>query len=254
VSTQADVLLRLRGELDAAGLTGTRIAASDESLTDQALATWRGLNASARAVIDQVNVHGYQGTSGNRSGLYDEVVVGGGKALRMSEHGDGDASGATVATNAMLDFGALHPTSWVYWQALDGGGWGLLDSDVGNGVISGVNPKWYVLAQLTRHVRPGDVLLAGGDPSGNTIATWNATASTLTLVTWNPGASGVDVVYDLTAFGAAAGPAQGWVTAASAGGPKYAPTKAVPVTGGGQLAVTVPAGSLATYVVAGVTA
>lgn len=248
------MLLRLRGELDAAGLNGTRIAASDESLTDQALSTWDGLNASARAVIDQVNVHGYQGTSGNRQGLYQAAVVQGGKALRMSEHGDGDASGATVATNAMLDFGALHPTSWVYWQALDGGGWGLLDSDVGNGNIAGVNPKWYVLAQLSRHVRPGDVVLSSGDPNGNTVVTWNATAATLTLVTWNPGSGAADVTFDLSAFGTAAGPAAGWVTAASTGGPKYEPTQAVPIGPGATLVVTIPGGSLATYVVAGVTA
>lgn len=79
VSTQANVLLRLRGELDAAGLKTTLIASSDESLTDQALATWQGLNASARAVIGQVNVHGYEGASGNRAELYKEVVVQGGK-------------------------------------------------------------------------------------------------------------------------------------------------------------------------------
>ena len=60
VSTQADVLLRLRGELDAAGLKNTPIASSDESLTDQALGTWRGLNASARAVIGQVRAEGTQ--------------------------------------------------------------------------------------------------------------------------------------------------------------------------------------------------
>ena len=35
--------------------------------------------ASFVALPPQFNVHGYQGTSGNRSGLYQEVVVQGGK-------------------------------------------------------------------------------------------------------------------------------------------------------------------------------
>jgi hypothetical protein len=89
-STQQTVALLLADEMAQAGLGKDKalLSASDESQTDMALGTWAALNASARAVIDQVNVHGYQGTSGNRSGLYWQTVVEGGKALRMSEHGE----------------------------------------------------------------------------------------------------------------------------------------------------------------------
>lgn len=127
VATQAAVLPLLRPALQAAGLPrSVRVAASDESLTDQALATWRGLPAPARAAIDVVNVHGYQGPEGNRSGLYAEVVLAGRKELRLSEHGEGDGTGATLAAQLLQDFGELHMTSWVYWQAIDeAGGWGF---------------------------------------------------------------------------------------------------------------------------------
>ena len=132
IATQALVLPLLRPALDAAGLRATRVAASDESLTDQALATWRGLSSGARAAIDAVNVHGYQGLEGNRSGLYAEVVVAGGKELRMSEHGEGDGSGGALAQQLLLDFTQLHMTSWCYWQAIDeAGGWGFFVGDMG---------------------------------------------------------------------------------------------------------------------------
>jgi galactan endo-1,6-beta-galactosidase len=60
-STQAAVLAALPAELASVGLAGQlRVAASDESQVDMALATWRAFNSSTRALIDQLNVHGYQ--------------------------------------------------------------------------------------------------------------------------------------------------------------------------------------------------
>ena len=44
------------------------------------------------------------------------------QVLRMSEHGDGDGSGVTMATNLGLDFSQLHMRSWVYWQVREGRG------------------------------------------------------------------------------------------------------------------------------------
>ena len=32
----------------------------------------------------------------------------------------------SLASNLNLDMRWLHPTAWVYWQVLDGGGWGLV--------------------------------------------------------------------------------------------------------------------------------
>lgn len=63
----------------------------------------------SHAVIDRFNLHGYQGTAGNRSGVYEEVRVRGGKTIRMSEHGESDNTGATLATTLALDLTFLHP-------------------------------------------------------------------------------------------------------------------------------------------------
>lgn len=95
-------------------------------------------------------VHGYEGAGGNRSGLYKLAVVEGRKILRNSEHGDGDGSGATIASQARVvvcspscplgswcrlevedallrlgwcsaqaaqDLAELRPTGFAYWQA-----------------------------------------------------------------------------------------------------------------------------------------
>ena len=72
-TAQAAVLLALRREMDARGLATMPIAASDESRIDQAIPTWQSFNASVRAAIGLVNVHGYEGLTSNRSGLYQEV-------------------------------------------------------------------------------------------------------------------------------------------------------------------------------------
>ena len=134
----------------------------------QAIATWAALNDSVRGVIGEWNVHGYAYGGPGRAQVYDEVVVRGGKVLRMSEYGEGDGTGASLAGNVMLDFAALHMSSWVYWQTFDpAGGWGMMAADLGltTATITAVNPKHYVLAQFSRHVRPGMTVLTGGDPT-----------------------------------------------------------------------------------------
>lgn len=248
----------LRQELDARGVTRQQIAiaSSDESQTDMAYSTWMALNSTARAPIDTVNVHGYQGTSGNRSGLYEETVVIGGKALRMSEHGDGDATGQTLAQNMLLDFNELHMTSWVYWQTYDiSSGWALIQApsiDTNpNGLLGSPDPKFYVLAQYSRHVTPSSTILDAGDATGSTVVSWNAITSTLTIVTTNMGNKPAQFSYDLSLFATASGPITRWVTTMDTNGPKYQPFHDVTIY---QKAFTstVPANSVVTFEVSDV--
>jgi galactan endo-1,6-beta-galactosidase len=166
-STQAAVVPLLRETLDAVGLQKTRVSSSDENSYDLALSTWKAFPAASKAAVGQINVHGYQEGSGDRVGLYNAAKEAG-KILRNSEYGDGDATGVSLATNLNLDMQYLHPTAWVYWQAFDGGGWGLVDGDNDKKSIGEANPKFHVLAQYTRHIRQGDTIIDGGD--GNTVA------------------------------------------------------------------------------------
>lgn len=250
--TQASVVQFLREELDRVGLPRSivRVSASDESLTDMALATWTAFNESARGAVDEVNVHGYEGVQGNRSGLYEAAVVDGGKALRLSEHGEGDATGSTLASVLLLDFQDLHMTSWVYWQTYDIVGWALIPADVPNAVVHAPSPKFYALAQYTRHVRPGMAILGTGEGSSS-VAAYDASAARLVVVSTNLGAGPSTVNVDLSAFTSVSGPVTRWATELAEGGDKYAEHRDVTLQGKG-FSSPVPANSVVTFSVEGV--
>ena len=167
--------------------------------------------------MEQVNVHGYEYGGGRRDLLYAAVK---GKAkLWNSEYGEGDASGMQLATNLNLDFKWLHPTAWVYWQALDGGGWGLLAADNEQVEVQSVNTKWCVLAQYSRHIRPSFEIIDGG-ADANTVSAFDAQSSKLVIVTTNYG-NAQWVTYDLSKLQKVAGPVTRWQTQTSTTGDKY---------------------------------
>src|SRR5690606_28746456 len=213
---QIKVLPLLRAALDAQGLAGLPIAASDESFYDEAVATWKAYTPEAKALVTQVNVHGYQGAKGNRDALH-RIVRADGKRLWNSEHGDKDPAGLELAQNLHRDFARLHPTAWCYWQPVDGGrygkggsGWGLIDADMNEGRILKTNTKFFVLAHYARHIRPGMIILDSGDP--HTVAAYDAAARRLVLVSLNENTTGHTVRYDLGAFTALDGRIDGWLT------------------------------------------
>jgi len=199
VTTQAIVVGHLRKELDARGLSGTIIAASDESYYDEAVTTVDRLGSSALAQVVRINVHGYQYDGGRRDSLYTAVSRAG-KRLWQSEYGEGEASGQRMVSNMLLDFRWLKPTAWVYWQVLDGGGWGLIDADNDSKRIVGVNQKYWVLAQFARHIRPGMRILDAG--SDNAVAAYDATTKKLVVVAVNWG-NAQYLNFDLSRFGTA---------------------------------------------------
>lgn len=146
------------------------------------------------------------------------------------------------------------PRSWVYWQALDSYNWGLLNSEVGSGLISGVETKWFVLAQYTRHIRAGDVLIAANDAASSTVVAYSAARGTATVVAFNPSAKApLPLTVDLSRFASAAGPVEAWVTGATAdpGAPQYAYLGSSPISGQ-AFSATLPPLSVQTFVVHGV--
>jgi galactan endo-1,6-beta-galactosidase len=214
-STQAAVIGYLNSELASRGLGSTVVAASDETSYDDATATWTSFNSLTRSQVGRVNVHGYQYGGGRRDLLYSAVA---GKKLWNSEYGESDGAGISLASNLNLDFRWLHMTAWCYWQVLDSGGWGLIQSNPGDNWIGTANPKFFVLAQYTRHIRPGMIIVDGGE--GNTVAAFDPVAHKLVIVTMNY-ASAQTVTYDLSGFFSALGPVRRWLTS-TASGPKYA--------------------------------
>jgi galactan endo-1,6-beta-galactosidase len=215
-ATQAVVIAALREELDTRGLSKIKVAASDENTYDEALHTWNSFRPAIKAQVSRVNVHGYQEGGGRRDLLFQATQP---AELWNSEYGEGDGSGMSLAANLALDLRDLHPTAWCYWQPLDGSGWGLIQSDLGHNHIGAVNPKYFVLAHYSRHIRPGMTILDGGDDS--TVAAYDPAAHKLVLVTANHQA-GQWATYDLSRFRSVSGPVTLWTTDTGAGGERYA--------------------------------
>lgn len=199
VSTMDQVIALLKTELSNRG-SRSFIAASDETSYDKAVSTWEKMQSATKKAIKRINVHGYQGDQGGqgrRDALYS-LATQSNKALWNSEYGDDDGTGRQLATNLLLDLQSLHPTAWVHWQAVDGAGWGLIAGDNDAKSLSHVNTKYFVLAQFSRHIRPGmKVLLDGGN--ANAVAAWNPEKGVLVIVTanWGPDRS---VDFDLSRF------------------------------------------------------
>ena len=258
-ATQAQALATLPAALARAGLAPLRVAASDESRIDMALSTWAALPPAARAVIDQFNVHGYQ-EGGDRAGLYNAVVVQGGKVLRDSEYGDGDGSGGTLATSLLADWAALHPRGWCYWQVIDvADGWGMLKGDADTQQLLGVNTKHFVVAQFSRHIRKGMATLGTADPRGATAAALDEEGALLVVVTANQQAAPASVVIDLSAFASApAGPVRAWWTSTAAPAPDpaaaHTAVSGVAVAGDKTVTLSLPAWAVMTLEVSGVRA
>jgi galactan endo-1,6-beta-galactosidase len=250
VATQKQVLAYLRAELDKRGLKDVAIGASDENSIADGLNTWNSFDDVTKSQIGRVNVHDYNGQSAyrgpDRPPLY-QAVSSTGKPLWMTEAGEPDGTGMTVAQSIVLDLNEMHATGWVYWQPLDSGGWGLVQSNPGDNWIGAPNAKYYVLAQFSRHIRPGMAMLDSGDP--NTVAAYDGKARKLVLATVN-GATAQWVTYDLSRFRAAAGPLSLWATN-TGGGDQYV-RKPDPTLTGSTLKVWLPANTVQTIEVSGV--
>ncbi|WP_151475882.1 glycoside hydrolase [Streptomyces albicerus] len=253
-SVQAAVLPYMRSELDKRGLSGIRISASDETSYDLARTTWNSFGASTKALVSQFNVHGYQGSGGRRDLLYTDVVTTAGKKLWNSETGDKDATGLTMASNLCLDFRWLHPTAWVYWQVMDPStGWAMIAYDASSLQPTTVQTKYYVMAQFSRHIRPGMTILDTG--VGYAVAAHDAAQRRLVIVAVNSGAAQT-LTFDLSRFGQVTGGTGGlvrrWSTATSGGGDLYTARTDIRLNGK-SLSVPFGAASVQTFEIDGVT-
>ena len=183
-SQQARVIAKLRDELDQRGLSDVVIAASDENRPDQAIRTWQELGKAdvaggpSGSYVGCLNVHAYDGLEpwlesrhrGFRSALRRIATVAG-VPLCVSEHGNADSSGVTLAQVILEDFHYLQPASWCYWQPVEHhSSWGLVEADFGDApsqepkAADLPHPKYYIFAHFTRFIRRGMVMLHCSEP------------------------------------------------------------------------------------------
>jgi galactan endo-1,6-beta-galactosidase len=246
---QAKFLPILRAELDRQGLKNLPVAASDENTFDLAISSWKSYPPEIRAIVQKINVHGYQGVRGNRDELY-QLAVADGKKLWNSEHGEKFADGLEMARDLSLDLHSLHPTAWCYWQPVDSDltGWGFFKGDLQKAVLEDTNPKYFVFAQYARHIRPGMTILEASD--ANTVVAYDAKAHKLVFVTFNDGPAR-SVSYDLSHFTVADGPMFHAVTEPK-GTSRYAIDNDLALSGN-RFSAHLPADSIQTFELSGIT-
>jgi O-glycosyl hydrolase len=158
--------------------------------------------------VSQIDTHSYHGHGRNELRRLAEAA---GKRLWMSEYGDGDATGLTMAKRIIKDIRELQPMAWVYWQVVDGPGWGMMVNRE-NGESKGfyLTEKYFVMAQFSRFIRPGDwIMNVQGE---NCLASYRPGTHTLNVVAVNTGESALPASLDLSAFDAARRPARAYLT------------------------------------------
>lgn len=244
-SKQEIIIQKLANQLSTQG-SPTKVSASDETSIDDGRDTINSFSATTKNAIWQYNVHTYGGN--DRVGFNNAAA---GKNIWMSEHGDGDATGMQMARSIVYDLRYMMNTGWVYWQAVDSGGWGLMDVNDLNDPASTfsyvTNKKYWVLGQWSKFIRPGYKIIDIGD--GNSIAAYDPVSHNVVIVTLNDSSSSNTVTYDLSAFTSITGGVTGYRTVSSTG------ENLAPITGlalaNNSFQSTLPAQSIATFVISG---
>jgi galactan endo-1,6-beta-galactosidase len=230
LATQQIVVQRLRRALNQAGLKDVAVAAADENNIDAGLNTWNAYGSATRAQVGRVNVHGYgDGTKPyhgpNRVELRRAVAI---KQMWLSEYGDGDASGYTMADSIIRDVKELQPSAWIYWQPVEPDvaafGWGLINADyvdthdqpsTQKTALVRVNRKFFVIGQFTRYIRPGYHLIEVADPSS--IAAYDLSSHRLVVIKVT-GAASESIHFDLSNLSSVADTIQVIATTTTPGG------------------------------------
>lgn len=245
-ATQNTMIKKVGASLNAKGLT-TKLASADDNSIDEAIDTFNSYDSTAKGYVSQINTHSYGGS--NRTGLLNLAKTNN-KKLWMTEYGDGDSSGMTLASTILSDMRNMQPTVWTYWQPVDYDGWGLMVSDLDNptNYSYALSEKYYVMGNFSKFIRPGAQFVAIND--GNSVAAYDSASNKLTIVTQNNSSADTNVTYDLSKFTSITGSATPYRTSSTE---NLAQLSAIGTAGKTFTAVS-KAKSVTTFVINGVTA
>lgn len=288
---QDEVIKSLAAELAKPGTTtDAAISAMDETNPSTFAKNWNTWSSESKALVDQLNVHTY-GTGG-RLVARDIAKTAGKPLWMSEVGGDWDGTGYNLtnmdnglglASHIIDDMRELEPSAWVLWQPVEDTynmekveklNWGsvfvdfdcnadgdslrrLADGETDPSCKVETNAKYNTMRNFTNFIRPGDHFI----PSDNT-----QTASAVTadgqgarLVHANSADSARQITIDLSKFGAIAENATVTpvtTTESPADNPTLngiIPGTAVKVSAVSKSAtLTVPANSVTTFVVDGV--
>ncbi|MCO1576949.1 RICIN domain-containing protein [Crossiella sp. SN42] len=271
---QAKVIPPVAAALRAKSLRAA-VSAPDETNPGIFAENWAGYPAEVRAKVGQLNVHTY-GT-GRRTSARD-IAKGADKPLWMSEvdgsWGSGQSftsmdPGLGIAERVIDDLRELEPRSWQLWQAIEdydnmkpggespaGMNWGVVQIPFNCGpkdtlatCAPRVNTKFHTLRNFTHHIRPGDRLVAV-DTTTDVAAVRGPGAELTSVVHLNKTDQPQDVTLDLSRFASVSPYASVRPVVTDARG-ALVEGSAVRVRGG-KATLTVPARSVTTFQVRGV--
>jgi O-glycosyl hydrolase len=237
---QNALVKKVAADLRKRGLS-TVVSASDDNTIDTTLASLNVYDPQALSDVGQINTHTYGGSKRTELKAFADRL---GKRVWVSEHGDGDETGVTMAQDIVASFRQMGVTGWVYWQAVDAGGWGLLNQDPNKtkALDYTLNEKYYVMGQYSRYLRPGDQMIGISDDGS--LAAYRGRTKMLVLVSANFGNLDKPLTYDLSRF-AHVGP---MVTACQTSSTEHWASLPLLALAQGHLTVTLPPNSVTTYV------
>jgi len=254
-STQNTMIERIAAQLDEKGLD-TAISASEVTNINNATAAFNDLSSTAKAELAQINVHTY---GGDKRAAIRELAVQNNRRLWLTEIGMGGSEtsmtpGLALSREILLDMKTLQSPAFVYWQVVEpeelDATWGMIHA-----YLDGTNPGWYektkqyyVMGQYSKFIRPGYRVI--GVTDSGALAAWDAHAQKLTIVATNSSTSETTLTYDLSRFGTITGSVTPYRTSANENLKQLSNITLSNKT----FTATLPANSVTTFVVSGVSA
>lgn len=189
---QVRVLDHLHAALEKAKLS-VGLVAPETFSTDEAIRALNEYPESTRSRLRAIATHGYDTRKAS-----ELRAAAGNTPIWLSEHGDSDASGMETARAILEDLHALHFEEWVYWQAVEpDNGWGLIVNALdGKSTEWKTTPRYDVLRQFTKFIRPGSRIVSTGDP--DSIAALSSDGNSLAIVALNDRESPEPFTVDLS--------------------------------------------------------
>lgn len=250
-ATQPKLIQAVAKSLKAKALA-TRLVAADANSIAEMAGNVQSYDSATLGSLGQINTHSYNGSNADRRNLRT-LATRAGKRLWQSETGPSAVSSKPLfdvalwsAALIVKDLRELGAEAWIDWQVAGGGVWGVIDYDAA-AQSSRMNKKGFAYAQFSRFIRPGAIILGGGD--SNTVAAYRPAAGSLVIVVVNGSDTAAGYAFDLSRFPGRPASARAYRTSASEDAKSIGPI----ALAGTILSAQVPARSITTFVMEGAT-
>jgi len=247
-ASQQTLIKAVGAALVAAGVTGTRVSASDENSIDDVANIVRGYDATTAGYLTQINLHSY---AGSRRAEVRALATSLGKRLWQSESGplnvtlaDDSAAAIFMAGRIITDLRDLRPEAWLDWQVADPSrNWASFAVNNARQTFTFLK-RFYMHAGFSRYIRPGATFV--DIDNADMVAAVAADGSLLALVARNgDAAASRTFTFDLTAVPSVGAAVEVHRTSRTENLVALAP---IPVASW-SFTATLPPGSVTTFVV-----